>query len=603
MNDIPHNQERKTCMPCRKRKVKCDGRSPKCGPCSMAKRELVCAFPLRPENRDKRNALPKGKACLSCRSKKKKCDGLRPICSTCSRSRDSQPCTYDEGNNASQGSSEGEFDEDSPIHTPHILDGSIRAGQFDSLHLPLQVQISSSSDSDCARTISPSAPSTPPSPQPLPLLRAVDERQWSYFRSLALTNSLRLGMCFTRRKERFIREGDLTGRVLHPWFTWFTAVMGVHLHQESRHEWQQLEIQRMLTQMLLKMVVELREKEPPLEVLHAWYLMAMSCTYTHTVVPAQRYLQRCQELIKAEDVRLVEPNWIDASTRASPSDIAIDDRPPEYTEKKHELVSVLVNLMYLQCMHRLMYGACHDLYAELEAQLPDFARAYPEVFDLSSMVLKTRTVLLVRDVFLHIELLKKSEISQKEWLTDAVNLVSRLDVVLQVLDNAINQLNDTGRMSPRENYETRQTFLLMSSCKLFCMTARSRIYKATSGLPIVPKGQTNKFCDLARESIQSFFLIYRTFNQEGDLLHLDYFIVPCWYHIRELYRALYPGDLDWYPFTEVNHQIITLEGTLRVTPAGRGVSVVHSMVGLGDRSQPSDEPDFLKEDDRLRWGL
>ena len=47
---------------------KCDGRSPKCGPCSAAKRELDCVFPLRPENRDKRNALPKGKACRSCRS-------------------------------------------------------------------------------------------------------------------------------------------------------------------------------------------------------------------------------------------------------------------------------------------------------------------------------------------------------------------------------------------------------------------------------------------------------------------------------------------------------------------------------------------------------
>ena len=47
---------------------KCDGRSPKCGPCSAAKRELDCVFPSRPENRDKRNALPKGKACRSCRS-------------------------------------------------------------------------------------------------------------------------------------------------------------------------------------------------------------------------------------------------------------------------------------------------------------------------------------------------------------------------------------------------------------------------------------------------------------------------------------------------------------------------------------------------------
>ena len=29
---------------------------------------MDCVFPLRPENRDKRNALPKGKACRSCRS-------------------------------------------------------------------------------------------------------------------------------------------------------------------------------------------------------------------------------------------------------------------------------------------------------------------------------------------------------------------------------------------------------------------------------------------------------------------------------------------------------------------------------------------------------
>lgn len=238
MSDISHNQERKTCMPCRKRKVKCDGRSPKCGPCSAAKRELDCNFPLRPENRDKRNALPKGKACLSCRSKKKKCDGLRPICSTCSRSRDNQPCIYDEGNDTSQGNSEAEPEEESPVHpynnrpTSRVPHGPTR--------LPPQIHLSSSSDSDFMCSVSPSAPSTPPSPQPLPLLRAVDERQWGYFRNLALSNSLRLGMCFTRLKERFIREGDLTGRVVHPWFSWFTAVMGVHLYQESRHEWQQL---------------------------------------------------------------------------------------------------------------------------------------------------------------------------------------------------------------------------------------------------------------------------------------------------------------------------------------------------------------------------
>jgi len=244
------------------------------------------------------------------------------------------------------------------------------------------------------------------------------------------------------------------------------------------------------------------------------------------------------------------------------------------------------------------------MFADLEAQLPDFARAYPEVFDLSSFVLRTRTVLLVRDVFLHIKLLRESlDISQKEWLTDAVNLVSRLGVILHVLENAANQLNETGRMSPGETHEKRQTYLLLSSCKLFCMTARARIYIETSRLPIVPKSQVNKFRELAGESTQAFLLIYRTFDQIGDLRHLDYFIVPCWHHIRELYIALYPGDLNWYSLIEVNQQIILLENTLRVTPAGRGVSVVHSMVGLSEANSPSNEPDFLKEEERLKWGL
>jgi hypothetical protein len=191
-------------------------------------------------------------------------------------------------------------------------------------------------------------------------------------RSLALSNSLRLGVCFTHLKESFVRQGDLTGRVVHPWFIWFMAVTGVHLHQESRHEWQELRIQRMLTQMLFCMLLKMGESSPPFDIFQAWYLMAMFSTYTHTVVPAQRYLMRCQRLITSEDFRLVEPSGVDTSTRSSPSTTSTDDRPPEYNDKKHELVSVLVNLIYLQCIHCLLYDACHGMYADLETQLPDF---------------------------------------------------------------------------------------------------------------------------------------------------------------------------------------------------------------------------------------
>lgn len=116
------------------------------------------------------------------------------------------------------------------------------------------------------------------------------------------------------------------------------------------------------------------------------------------------------------------------------------------------------------------------------------------------------------------------DLSQKEWLVGAVNLISRLTGILQVLDNAVDLSNDTRGMSLQESQEQRQTYLLTSSCKLFCMTARARIYMETSKLPVVPEGQTSRFRDLAKDSVQDFFLIYKTFDQEDDLRHLDYFI-------------------------------------------------------------------------------
>ena len=229
--------------------------------------------------------------------------------------------------------------------------------------------------------------STPPPTCPLPLLRAVDERPMAYLlviplrqffarfltlpssRDLAFSNSLRLGICFTPLKEKFVRNGDLSGRVVHPWFVYYMNVMGVHLHQETRHQWLELKTQGMLTQILLRIVLEMQETQPPTTMLHAFYFMAMACTYTHTVVPGQRYLGRCQDMIEKEGFRLVDPTWIDASLQGSSSAV---DRPSPYTEEKHELVSILLNLMYLQCIHRMIYSECDGMFAELEAQLPEF---------------------------------------------------------------------------------------------------------------------------------------------------------------------------------------------------------------------------------------
>lgn len=152
--------------------------------------------------------------------------------------------------------------------------------------------------------------------------------------------------------------------------------MGVHLHQESRHQWGELRLHATIAQTLLKMVLGMQATASPSDVLLAFYCMAMSCTYTHTLVPARRYLVRCQELIRSGGFGLVDQTWIDASSRTSKS-AAIVDCPPAYTEEKHEMVACLLNLMYQQCMHCMMYDECHGLYADLEAQLPEFAVRRP----------------------------------------------------------------------------------------------------------------------------------------------------------------------------------------------------------------------------------
>ena len=116
-------------------------------------------------------------------------------------------------------------------------------------------------------------------------------------------------------------------------------------------------------------------------------------------------------------------------------------------------------------------------------------------------------------------------LSQKEWLTVAVDLVVRLNEVLGLLDNAVERLNNTGTLFRMEVHGPRPTYLLISSCKQFCMTARARIYMETSKLPILPKTQVTKFRSLTMESLQEFLRIHKTFDQEGDYRHLDYFVV------------------------------------------------------------------------------
>jgi hypothetical protein len=113
------------------------------------------------------------------------------------------------------------------------------------------------------------------------------------------------------------------------------------------------------------------------------------------------------------------------------------------------------------------------------------------------------------------------DISQRSWLEKSRDLMPKLTELLRVIGRA---LSHTGAVLQEDPDDQRQTYLLMSSCKLFCMTAQARIYMETSKLPIVPKDQKGTFRDLAKDSVQAFLLTYKTFDEGKDLRYLDYFL-------------------------------------------------------------------------------
>ncbi|KAF9646250.1 hypothetical protein BDM02DRAFT_261728 [Thelephora ganbajun] len=84
-----------TCLPCRTRKVKCDGSLPHCDRCVRTNRSASCAYGLSLHPKRKALALQKGEACIPCRNKKKRCDATRPICQRCTVARYQDECVYD----------------------------------------------------------------------------------------------------------------------------------------------------------------------------------------------------------------------------------------------------------------------------------------------------------------------------------------------------------------------------------------------------------------------------------------------------------------------------------------------------------------------------
>ncbi|RDX47331.1 hypothetical protein OH76DRAFT_1405941 [Lentinus brumalis] len=88
----------KTCVLCRQRSERCDGIQPICGQCTEFGTTDACDYSSRAAGPSSKtsNLLQKGAACLPCRKRKKRCDAKQPYCTACKTSNKKDQCVYED---------------------------------------------------------------------------------------------------------------------------------------------------------------------------------------------------------------------------------------------------------------------------------------------------------------------------------------------------------------------------------------------------------------------------------------------------------------------------------------------------------------------------
>ena len=165
---------------------------------------------------------------------------------------------------------------------------------------------------------------------------------------------MQLGIPLTFAKQHAVALGDLSNTIIHRFFIYYVTVYGCHLDQERRRSFDLIHVQALLTQLCLETVLTMLEEHDPFSFIQAYYFMANSCLYTHTPVPAKRYLKKAVDTAKKHGIRMVDRSFSNSSD--SPNYNMIMDPPPEHLESVQERVATLTQMIFTPLQYRLLLG-------------------------------------------------------------------------------------------------------------------------------------------------------------------------------------------------------------------------------------------------------
>ncbi|PCH38214.1 hypothetical protein WOLCODRAFT_136105 [Wolfiporia cocos MD-104 SS10] len=543
----------KTCAACRSRKVRCDGVTPTCGPCSKARKLLECEYVATAASQvPKGPLLQKGTACYACRRKKKKCDARRPFCTTCEIAGKEHECQYEE--NVQRNLTEAllartqeleerlaayELQPGASSSSSVIAQSVVGPQPFlttemnDFLSVVGVVQPPSVTTFMSDHHSMPDIGLPPPGPayqlqiptpesdtrsqSPPELLQLLDMNylatttslhELSEFRKTFISHHGQLGVSLPDTKMQAIVTGDLSGTFAHPVLIYLAQLIGCRLWQEQHHTVLNTGIEIVQLQLVNRALLDNPSPVTRLQV--------------HSVLAIFFLLKR--------QMREGRDQLTQAALVAVQYSLRFDSPAPESFEsmegtsdETQEHICALSQLFYLDKAAAIVLNDPSLLSEEYERQFRDLPLLFPTISKNNLVVLRARSVALLQqtrrlsdrwtDLILNIGTAQYALTpnAQTQWYDDYWDLLEEVSDHIATLSPSMMKMSF---------YNQRGHALALKVCMIVSLTASAELHRLLAGH--LPESRL-KCIDTVFEIVS----VTRGLKDE-DYIFLDPILGTCW---------------------------------------------------------------------------
>ncbi|RPD55328.1 hypothetical protein L226DRAFT_491808 [Lentinus tigrinus ALCF2SS1-7] len=374
----------KTCALCRERSVHCDGIQPRCGQCTEFGALVVCDFSSRAAGPSSKNSnlLQKGAACLPCRKRKKKCDAKRPFCTTCEAAKKQSQCLYEDDaqRNLIQSlvartreleerlASAERSPRSSPPHQGYTTPSPRR--------VPVQWPGNFATESIGVFPAWEPPVIDVPLPSSCPTSRITLE-QYREFRLHFISFSDHVGVKLTPAATTAVATGDYDSPHIHPSLIHAAQLLGCVMWQEINHT---TSLAPMELFELESAISFLTANTAPLVKIQVYNVLAMYYYIKHMFPEGSEHTRLGTEVALRHGLRFTTSSW-DPLVEPSPED--------------EQMVCALSHLFYITIDRQMVLGIPSELGPEYDEDFQSIPVMYPTLSRSHVAILRARGALLL----------------------------------------------------------------------------------------------------------------------------------------------------------------------------------------------------------------